>query len=118
MSDLTWRAARASDAAGLAGLFQEIARTAPIGLETELADLASRLSRPGLDLDRDTLVGPTDGQEVAAFLFSLEHHDTSGNVEGSLHCLGTREPWRRRGVATTGFTDSGRGYTMLQAPVR
>jgi mycothiol synthase len=39
-------------------------------------------------------------QEVAGFLFSLEHSDGTGVREGSLHCLGTRKPWRRRGLAT------------------
>jgi ribosomal protein S18 acetylase RimI-like enzyme len=37
--------------------------------------------------------------EIAGLLFSLGHHDSAGNVEGILHCLGTRAPWRRRGVA-------------------
>ena len=87
------------------------------------------------------------------FLFSLEQRDIAGATEGALHCLGTRKPWRRRGVATSlisralssygqagfaqarlevnssntgavrlytelGFTDSGRGYAMLHAPIR
>jgi ribosomal protein S18 acetylase RimI-like enzyme len=321
MDDVTWRAALPSDAAGLAELFQAIAHTVPVGLETEPAEVASRLSRPGLDLEQDTLVGvdatgavlayaetadmgvgqgrfrirltnaihpdlgdeavrrthdwltnrarhlhqqrrpdlpgalgarcaatdhtrmalltesgfevvgwhqdlirpvneplPTppaphgievvpyhsryqeatrvahndayadnpsallpdapawpqhavglanflpdasflaladtaDGPDIAAFLFSLEHRDVTGAREGALHCLGTRKPWRRRGLATIlisralavfrqtgyaqarlqvdssntdavslyatlGFTDSGRGYAMLQAPIR
>ena len=321
MSDVSWRAARTSDAARLAELFQVIARTAPTGLETEPAEVALRLSKPGLDLELDTLVGvdaagavlayaeaadmgvgqgqfrvrltnaahpdlgddglhrthewllerarhlhqerrpdlpgvlgarcaatdharlalltesgfdvagwhqdlirPVDqplppaptppaitvvsyhsrydeatrvahndayadspsallpdpqawpqhavglpnflpeasflaladtaaGPDIAAFLFSLEHRDTAGIGEGSLHCLGTRKPWRRHGLATTvisraltayrhtgyaqarlavnstntdalslytqlGFTDSGRGYSMLHAPIR
>jgi hypothetical protein len=57
MSDVTWRAARASDAAGLVELFRAIARAAPIGLETDSVGVASRLSRAGVDLDRDILVG-------------------------------------------------------------
>ena len=32
-------------------------------------------------------------------MFSLEHHDADGAREGTLHCLGTGERWRRRGVA-------------------
>jgi mycothiol synthase len=94
-----------------------------------------------------------DGDDIASFLFSLERKDSAGVREGILHCLGTRAPWRRRGLATTliahalqeyraagyrtarlevldsnagavrlygtlGFTDSGRGFAMLQAPVR
>jgi mycothiol synthase len=94
----------------------------------------------------------TGGEEIAGFLFSLGHHDNAGPGEGRLHCLGTREPWRRRGIAAAmiaqaleayalagittarlhvedtntsatrlydrlGFTDSGRGYAALQAPV-
>jgi hypothetical protein len=266
MSDVTWRAARPADAANLAELFLAIARAAPIGLETDLAEVQSRLSRPRLDLKRDTLVGIdaagnavayaetadmgvgqgqhrirltnalhpelgdeaarsthdwlterarqlhqerhpdlpgvlgarcaatdhtylaqltdagfqvvrwhqdlvrpvdqplpqaaapdaitivayqprydeairiahndayadspaallpdaqswpqhavglanflpdasfialTEGQDVVAFLFSLQHRDITGVPEGALHCLGTRNPWRRRGIATT-----------------
>src|SRR5438874_13824094 len=67
MSDVTWRAARASDAAGLAELFQAIARTAPTGLETEPAEVASRLSRPGLNHERDTLVGVNTTGAVLAY---------------------------------------------------
>ncbi len=47
------------------------------------------------------LPGPAEGQDIAGFLFSLEHHDSTGTGEGSLHCLGTRKPWRRRGLAIT-----------------
>jgi mycothiol synthase len=321
MGDVTWRAAQASDAAGLAALFQTIARTAPIGLETDTAEVASRLSGPRLDLEHDTLVGidstgallayaetadmgvgqgqfrirvtsvthpdlgdeavhrahdwltnraralhrerhpdlpgvlgarcaatdrarlslliasgfevvggyqdlvrpvdqpfpatsalngivvvpyhprhdeatrvahndayadspsallpdaeawpehavglpnflpdasflalaaTADGQDIVGFLFSLDHLDITGDREAALHCLGTRKPWRRHGVATTlisraftayrqigfalarlqvdsgntgavnlytglGFTDSGRGYARLNAPIR
>jgi mycothiol synthase len=92
------------------------------------------------------------GEEIAGFLFSLGHRGNAGSGEAKLHCLGTREPWRRRGIASAmigqaleayqlvgitrarlqvestntratrlygqlGFTDSGRGYTALQAPV-
>jgi hypothetical protein len=56
MGDVSWRAARPSDAEALAALFQTIERTAPIGLETEPAEIVSRLSRPGLDLGRDSLM--------------------------------------------------------------
>jgi mycothiol synthase len=47
------------------------------------------------------LADTADGPAIAGFLFSLEHHDLAGVAEGSLHCLGTCGPWRRRGVATT-----------------
>lgn len=94
-----------------------------------------------------------EGGDIAAFLFSLERKDSSGLREGIVHCVGTRAPWRRRGLATTliahalqayrtagysiarlevldsnadavrlystlGFTDSGQGFAMLQAPAR
>jgi mycothiol synthase len=39
-----------------------------------------------------------DGQ-VAAFLFALAQHDAEGRSEVLLHCLGTRAPWRGRGLA-------------------
>jgi mycothiol synthase len=326
MSNLSWRAATAGDAAHLAALFGAIARTAPVGLETDLAEIQARLSRPGLDLDTDTLIGfdlagelrayaeaadmgvghgqlrirltsalhpdlssgairealdwllgrarqihrerrpdlpgvlgarcaaaglaqlalltdagfqiarrqqdlvratepplppastpegivvvpyyprydeaarvahndayaedpsallpdlqtwpehavglpnflpdasflalattaegtTAEGGDIAAFLFSLEYRDSTGRREGLLHCLGTRRPWRRQGLAAAminraltvyqqagltqarlqvsddntgavslytqlGFADSGRGYAMLQAPIR
>lgn len=38
-------------------------------------------------------------QVIAAFLYSLNHTDTTGEPEAALHCLGTRAPWRRRGLA-------------------
>jgi mycothiol synthase len=98
------------------------------------------------------LAGTADGYDIVAFLFSLGQHDLTGVREAALHCLGTRQPWRRHGVATTlisraftayrqagyaqarlhvdsgnaaavrlytglGFTDSGRGYAMLHAPI-
>ncbi len=98
------------------------------------------------------LAGTAAGQDVAGFLFSLEHHDSAGVSEPLLYCLGTRPSWRRRGLATTlighalaayqrtgfstarlevdstnttalslytrlGFTPSGRGFAMLQAPI-
>jgi GNAT superfamily N-acetyltransferase len=47
------------------------------------------------------LADTADGQDIAAFLFSLEHRDITGTTEGTLHCLGTRKPWRRHGLATT-----------------
>lgn len=93
------------------------------------------------------------GEEIAGFLFSLAAHDNAGAGEGNLLCLGTRKPWRRRGIAAAmigqalaayqlagltwarlqvedtnttatrlygrlGFSDSGRGYAALRAPVR
>jgi mycothiol synthase len=64
---VTWRAARTSDTAGLADLFRAIANRSPIGLETEPAEIASRLSRPSLDLERDTLVGVDASGAVVAY---------------------------------------------------
>jgi hypothetical protein len=57
MSELTWRAADLADAAGLAGLFEVIEGTAPIGLETEAGEVRERLSSPRLDRRTDTLIG-------------------------------------------------------------
>lgn len=91
-------------------------------------------------------------EQIAGFLFSLERRDLAGAPEGSLHCLATRKPWRRRGLASClitralnrfqeagydrarlqtrstnqdagrlysrlGFTDSGRGFALLHAPL-
>lgn len=51
----------------MAGLFRAIATRSPIGLESEPAEVASRLSRPGLDLQRDTLVGVDATGAVVAY---------------------------------------------------
>jgi mycothiol synthase len=67
MSNLTWRSATAGDAAHLAVLFEDIARTAPVGLETGLAEIQARLSRPGLNLDTDTLIGFDLAGDVRAY---------------------------------------------------
>ncbi|MFB9238860.1 GNAT family N-acetyltransferase [Plantactinospora siamensis] len=88
MDDLTWRPARPSDAANLLELFQAINRTTPIGLETDLAEVESRLSRPGLDLERDTFVG------VAATGAALGYAETAdmGVGQGQLRIRLTHAP--------------------------
>jgi len=103
-------------------------------------------------LPEGSFLALTAAEEIAGFLFSLGHHDGAGVREGTLLCLGTRVPWRRRGIAAAligralaayrlvgittarlevedtntsatrlyhrlGFTDSDRGYAILQAPV-
>jgi mycothiol synthase len=40
------------------------------------------------------------GQQVAAYLLSLEHHGQSGDRAGTLLSLGTRSCWRGHGLAT------------------
>lgn len=40
------------------------------------------------------------GQQVAAFLLSLEHQGQSGDRAGTVISLGTRSPWRGQGLAT------------------
>jgi ribosomal protein S18 acetylase RimI-like enzyme len=40
------------------------------------------------------------GEQVAAFLLSLEYRDQTGNRAGTLLSLGTRGRWRRHGLAT------------------
>jgi hypothetical protein len=57
MTRLSWRPADLSDAAGVAGLFQAVEQSAPVGLETELAEVQARLASPRLDLAADTLAG-------------------------------------------------------------
>jgi ribosomal protein S18 acetylase RimI-like enzyme len=57
MTRLSWRSADLADAAGLAALFQAVEQSAPVGLETELAEVQARLSSPRLDLAADTLAG-------------------------------------------------------------
>jgi len=122
---------------------------APLPSEQDWPDHATGLAN---FLPSASFLAMADGG-IAGFLFSLERKDSSGVREGIVHCVGTRAPWRRRGLATTliahalqayrtagystarlevldsnadavrlygtlGFTDSGRGFAMLQAPVR
>src|SRR5487761_488373 len=66
MTGLRWRPAAVSDAASMVSLFRVIEQVAPIGLETGLAEVQGRVSRPQLNLDRDTLAGfDADGRLVA-----------------------------------------------------
>jgi mycothiol synthase len=95
---------------------------------------------------------PTGDPDIVAFLFSLRRPSIDGSSEAFVDCVGTRQPSRRRGLATIlidravaayrhagldrarlqvrstntdairvytrlGFTDSGRGYAILQAPL-
>jgi ribosomal protein S18 acetylase RimI-like enzyme len=46
------------------------------------------------------VAGDRTSPEIVAFLFSLEQRDHTGAREASLHCMGTRRPWRRCGLAT------------------
>jgi mycothiol synthase len=46
------------------------------------------------------LAGPAAGQDVAAFVLSLQHRDTTGARIGTLQSVGTRRQWRRHGLAT------------------
>jgi|ERR1700722_7480400 phage tail tape-measure protein len=57
MFKLSWRPADLADAGGLAGLFQAVEESAPVGLETDLAEVEARLSSPRLELATDTLAG-------------------------------------------------------------
>jgi mycothiol synthase len=50
-------------------------------------------------LPQASFLALTPTQEIAGFLLSLDHHDNAGTREGTLLCLGTRAPWRRRGIA-------------------
>jgi len=54
-----------------------------------------------LALDRVTDTAAGHGQQVVAFLLSLEHRDQSGDRAGTLLSLGTRSRWRGHGLATT-----------------
>lgn len=56
MKNVTWRAARQADARHLLQLFRSAEHEAPVGLETDLAGVRSRLAANRLDLDRDTFV--------------------------------------------------------------
>ena len=67
MSELAWRPVTPGDAAGVRELFLVVARTAPIGLETELAEVGGRLSSPRLDPQQDTLIGTDSSGRVVAY---------------------------------------------------
>jgi ribosomal protein S18 acetylase RimI-like enzyme len=80
MSDVTWRAATAEDAGGLAGLFGVVARTSPIGLETELAQVQARLSMPRLDLSRDTRLAVDSEGGVVAYVEAADMGVAEGRM--------------------------------------
>jgi len=67
MTRLSWRPAGLADAAGVAGLFQAVEQSAPVGLETELAEVQARLSSPRLDLATDTLAGVDAAGRLLAY---------------------------------------------------
>ncbi len=67
MNELTWRPAGPGDAEGLANLFEAVEHMTPMGRDTGVADLRSRLSKPSLDLDRDTLVAVDPGGRPRAY---------------------------------------------------
>jgi mycothiol synthase len=47
----------------------------------------------------DPAAEDTGEQTIAGFLFSIQQNDAADDHHAQLHCVGTRAPWRRRGVA-------------------
>jgi mycothiol synthase len=86
-----------------------------VGLATFLPD-ASFVALAGAP-------GPAavEGQQVVAFLLSLEHRGHGGDRTGTLLSLGTRRRWHRRGLATalishalTAYRQAGLATARLQ----
>jgi mycothiol synthase len=86
MSDLAWRPAGHSDATGVAELFRLIELAAPLGLETELAEVEARMSRPGLDLRADTLVGTDPAGTLLAYAETADMGVGNGQARVRVTC--------------------------------
>jgi ribosomal protein S18 acetylase RimI-like enzyme len=81
-----WRPAALTDIAGLAGLFQAIELEAPIGLETETAEIRARLTRPQLDLGADTLTGVDATGALLAYAEAADMGVGGGRFRVRLTC--------------------------------
>lgn len=81
MRVVQWRAADTGDADALA----------------KLTDAGFELTWRKLDMTRD--LRTDDG--VAAFVLTLRDRDGEGRPVAALECLGTRQAWRRKGLAST-----------------
>lgn len=86
VSELSWRAAGLADAGELAGLFTAIGLAAPIGLETEPAEVLARLSMPRLDLRADTLIGADAAGGLAAYAEAADMDVGAGQFRIRLTC--------------------------------
>jgi mycothiol synthase len=75
---------------------------------TGLATFLPAASFLALDSAGTPAAGP--GQQVVAFLLSLEHQGPGGARAGTLFSLGTRSRWRRHGLATTLISRALAGY--------
>lgn len=68
MTGLSWRPAGVADAEAVAVLFEAVEQSAPVGLETELAEVRARLSSPRLELATDTLAGVDAAGALLAYV--------------------------------------------------
>jgi mycothiol synthase len=83
---LTWRPASVADTVDIAALFRRIELVAPLGLETDLAEVEARMSRPGLDLGADTLVGVDPAGTIAAYAETADMGVGQGQARVRLTC--------------------------------
>src|ERR1700677_357959 len=86
MSELAWRPAGPADAAGITDLFRAIELAAPLGLETEPAEVEARMSRPGLDLLADTVVAVDAADAIRVYAEAAEMGTGQGRVRIRLTC--------------------------------
>ena len=86
VSELSWRAARLTDAGDLTGLFTAIEMAAPIGLETEPGEVLARLSMPRLDLRADTLIGADAAGGLVAYADAADMDVGAGQFRIRLTC--------------------------------
>lgn len=71
---------------GLAGLFELIGRTAPIGLETSAGEVRERLSAPRLELGTDTLIGVDADGAVRGYAEAADMGVGNGQFRIRLTC--------------------------------
>lgn len=83
---MTWRPAGLADAPDIAALFRRIELVAPLGLETELAEVEARMSRPGLCLGADTLAGVDPAGTISAYAETADMGVRQGQARVRVTC--------------------------------
>jgi mycothiol synthase len=86
MSEPTWRTAELTDVDEIAGLFEAIEKTAPIGMETAAGEVQDRLSAPRLDLRADTLVGVDPAGALCGYAEAADMGVGAGQFRIRLTC--------------------------------